>query len=356
MIALIRAAVERGVTFFDTAEVYGPFTNEELVGEALAPFRGPGGDRHQVRLRARSERRAAGGLNSRPEHIKQVAEASLKRLEDRRHRPLLPAPRRPGRADRGRGGRGEGPDPGRQGQALRPLRGGRADDPPRPRGPAGHGASRASTRCGGESPRRRCCRRSRSSGSASSPSARWARASSRARSTRTRRSTAPTSATSSPASRRRPGRRTRRWSICSASIAAAEERDARPDRARLAAGPEAVDRADPRHHEAAPPGGEPRRGCRRADARRSPRDRGRRSPRSRCKGPATRSTCRSWSAAEQAGKGEPKHEEPTDSRREALKARSCCPDGRTEHFRQSVQRPASSLQREGPGRIFLPQR
>jgi len=78
MIALIRAAVERGVTFFDTAEVYGPFTNEDLVGEALEPFRkyvviatkfgydlGPDG---------------SGGLNSRPERIRQAAEGSLKRL------------------------------------------------------------------------------------------------------------------------------------------------------------------------------------------------------------------------------------------------------------------------------------
>ena len=61
MIALIRAAVDRGVTFFDTAEVYGPFTNEELVGEALAPFRRAGGDRHQIRLQARSQRRGAVG-------------------------------------------------------------------------------------------------------------------------------------------------------------------------------------------------------------------------------------------------------------------------------------------------------
>jgi aryl-alcohol dehydrogenase-like predicted oxidoreductase len=82
MISLLRAAVERGVTFFDTAEVYGPLLNEELVGEALAPFRGevviatkfgwtpnPGdGDRWTA-------------LNSRPEHIKQVAEASLRRLQ-----------------------------------------------------------------------------------------------------------------------------------------------------------------------------------------------------------------------------------------------------------------------------------
>src|SRR5436309_10364886 len=79
MISLLRAAVERGVTFFDTAEIYGPFTNEELVGEALAPMRrlvviatkfgfkiGPKGEQM--------------GVDSRPERIKQVAEASLKRL------------------------------------------------------------------------------------------------------------------------------------------------------------------------------------------------------------------------------------------------------------------------------------
>jgi len=79
MISLIRAAVERGITFFDTAEIYGPFTNEDLVGEALAPMRervviatkfgfkfGPKGDQS--------------GLDSRPEHVKEVAEASLKRL------------------------------------------------------------------------------------------------------------------------------------------------------------------------------------------------------------------------------------------------------------------------------------
>jgi aryl-alcohol dehydrogenase-like predicted oxidoreductase len=82
MISLLRSAVERGITFFDTAEVYGPFTNEEIVGEALAPFRGqvviatkfgfkldPNGGPKWV------------GLDSRPEHIKQVAEGSLKRLK-----------------------------------------------------------------------------------------------------------------------------------------------------------------------------------------------------------------------------------------------------------------------------------
>jgi aryl-alcohol dehydrogenase-like predicted oxidoreductase len=86
MIALIRAAVERGITFFDTAEVYGPFTNEELVGEALAPFRkqvviatkfgfdlNPGFDPRGMK--------GLPGLNSRPEHIKQAAEGSLQRLK-----------------------------------------------------------------------------------------------------------------------------------------------------------------------------------------------------------------------------------------------------------------------------------
>src|SRR5207245_1871879 len=82
MISLLRSAVERGVTFFDTAEVYGPLTNEELVGEALAPFRGqvviatkfgfkldPNGGPKWV------------GVDSRPEHIKEVAEGSLKRVQ-----------------------------------------------------------------------------------------------------------------------------------------------------------------------------------------------------------------------------------------------------------------------------------
>ncbi|HTT58375.1 MAG TPA: aldo/keto reductase, partial [Opitutaceae bacterium] len=82
-IKLIRAAVERGITFFDTAEAYGPFKNEEVVGEALAPFRaqvviatkfgfriGPNGERQE-------------GLDSRPEHIRAVTEAALKRLRTR---------------------------------------------------------------------------------------------------------------------------------------------------------------------------------------------------------------------------------------------------------------------------------
>jgi aryl-alcohol dehydrogenase-like predicted oxidoreductase len=81
-ISLIRAAVERGITFFDTAEAYGPFKNEELVGEALAPFR------DQVVIATKfgfkidpTSERGTSGVDSRPEHIKKVAEASLKRLK-----------------------------------------------------------------------------------------------------------------------------------------------------------------------------------------------------------------------------------------------------------------------------------
>ncbi len=80
-ISLLRTAVERGVTFFDTAEVYDPFTNEELVGEALAPFKGKVviATKFGFRLDPKGAPQWI-GLDSRPEHIKQVAEASLKRL------------------------------------------------------------------------------------------------------------------------------------------------------------------------------------------------------------------------------------------------------------------------------------
>jgi aryl-alcohol dehydrogenase-like predicted oxidoreductase len=78
-ISIIRAAVERGITLFDTAEVYGPFTNEEVVGEALAPFRGEVKIATKFGFRIEDGKQA--GLDSRPEHIKEVAEASLKRLK-----------------------------------------------------------------------------------------------------------------------------------------------------------------------------------------------------------------------------------------------------------------------------------
>jgi aryl-alcohol dehydrogenase-like predicted oxidoreductase len=81
MVSVIRAAVERGVTFFDTAEVYGPFSNEELVGEALAPFRERVVIATKFGFKLDPETGKQAGLDSRPEHIKEVAEASLKRLK-----------------------------------------------------------------------------------------------------------------------------------------------------------------------------------------------------------------------------------------------------------------------------------
>jgi aryl-alcohol dehydrogenase-like predicted oxidoreductase len=137
MISLIRSAVERGVTFFDTAEAYGPFTNEELVGEALAPFR----DRVVIATKFGLKFGPKGeqvGLDSRPEHIKQVAEASLKRLQfdvidlfyQHRVDPDVPIEEVAGAV--------RDPDPGREGQTLRPFRRRSTNDPPRARRPAGH--------------------------------------------------------------------------------------------------------------------------------------------------------------------------------------------------------------------------
>ena len=143
MTSLLRAAVERGVTFFDTAEVYGPFINEELVGEALAPFRGqvviatkfgfnldpkldPGGVKGPP------------GLNSRPERIKQAVEGSLKRLKVEtidllyQHRVDTNVP------IEDVAGAVKDSDSGRQGQALRPFRSGSANDPSRSCRPAAH--------------------------------------------------------------------------------------------------------------------------------------------------------------------------------------------------------------------------
>jgi aryl-alcohol dehydrogenase-like predicted oxidoreductase len=82
MISLLHAAVDRGITFFDTAEVYGPFTNEELVGEALAPFRGKVviATKFGFDLGGTDNRPGAAPVSSRPEHIKRAVEGSLKRL------------------------------------------------------------------------------------------------------------------------------------------------------------------------------------------------------------------------------------------------------------------------------------
>src|ERR1700722_4904973 len=81
MITLLHTAVDRGVTFFDTAEVYGPFTNEELVGEGLAPFRKQVAIATKFGFRIDPNTGKQAGLDSRPDRIKEVAEASLKRLK-----------------------------------------------------------------------------------------------------------------------------------------------------------------------------------------------------------------------------------------------------------------------------------
>ena len=120
MIGLIRAAVDRGVTLFDTAESYGPFTNEDLVGEALEPVR------RQVVIATKfgwdldpGPAQMHRGLNSRPERIKLVAEASLRRLRTDVIDLFY-----------------------QHGPAFRPVRGERGDDPSRPCRPSGHGGAK----------------------------------------------------------------------------------------------------------------------------------------------------------------------------------------------------------------------
>ena len=194
MIALIRSAVDRGVTFFDTAEVYGPFTNEELVGEALEPVR----DQIVIATKFGFDLQGAigpGALDSRPEHDPAQCRGFAAAAPHRHNRPALPAPRRSGRPDRGRRRHGQRADRRGQGPPLRPLGGRRADDPPCPRRPARDGAPErvlalvARARGGDRA------HTARSSGSASSRSARSARASSPEPSTSPRRSPATTSAT-----------------------------------------------------------------------------------------------------------------------------------------------------------------
>ena len=179
MIAVLRGAVDLGVTFFDTAEVYGPYVNEELVGEALAPVR------DEVVIATKFGWDIAdgthAGLDSRPEQIRRVADASLRRLRTDaidlfyQHRvdPDVPIEDVAGHGRRARRRR--------QGSPLRPLRGRRRHDPPRPCRPPGHRCAVASTRCGRAIPSPRCCPRSLSWVSGSCRSARSARASSPAR-------------------------------------------------------------------------------------------------------------------------------------------------------------------------------
>ena len=243
------------------------------MGEALAPVR------DQVVIATKfgfqGRRRQRRGLDSRPEHIRAVAEASLKRLQHRPHRPALPAPRRSERADRGRRRRGEGADRGRarSGTSACPRRACR-------RSAARTRCSRwrrcrANTRCGGASRRRRCCRRSKNWASASCRSARLGKGFLTGKiDEKTQfdstdfRNIVPRFSPESRKANQVAGRAAR-------PDRGAEAGDAGADRAGLAAGAEAVDRADSGHDQAASPGGEPRRRDRRTDGRGPARYRGR---------------------------------------------------------------------------------
>ncbi len=178
MISLLRAAVDRGITFFDTAEVYGPFTNELLVGKALSPVR----DQVVIATKFGFNLNPDGspgwqGLNSRPEHIKEVAEASLKRLNidaidlfyQHRVDPDVPIEDVAGAV--------KDLIQAREGQALRPFGSRRANHPPRSRGSACDRASERILACGGGNPKRKSFLPLRNLESAWCRTAHWAKAS-----------------------------------------------------------------------------------------------------------------------------------------------------------------------------------
>ena len=230
------------------------------MGEALAPFRDQvviatkfGHDFGRELRDSSAAEQPAGAYQA---GRRGVAEAP----QDRPHRSVLSAPRRSRCADRGCRGSRQGADPARQGQAFWPVRSRRADRSAGRTRCSRSPRCRASIRYGGGSRRKRSCRRWKSSASASSRSARWGRASSPARSTRTRRSTATDMRNIVP--RFTPEARKANQALVDllARIAHAEAGNAGADRAGLAAGAEALDRADPRHHEACTPRGEHRRG------------------------------------------------------------------------------------------------
>ena len=256
-IALIRAAVERGVTLLRHRRGLRRLHERGTGRRGAGADPRPGRDRHEVRLQATATASSGPGqpAGAHPRSRRGVAQAA----QDRSHRSVLPAPRRSERADRGRRRHGQGLIRHGKVKHFGLSEAGVADDPPRARGAAGHRAPErvfaVVARAGGGDPAD--ARGARHRLRAVQP----ARQGLPDRHDRreARRSQATTSATSSRASRRRPARRTRRWSICSATIAAREAGDAGADRARLAAGAEAVDRADSGHDEAAPAGGESRR-------------------------------------------------------------------------------------------------
>src|SRR5271157_1280856 len=219
MISIIRSAVEHGVTFFDTAEIYGPFTNEELVGEALAPFR------EQLVIATKfgfkpspTDPSKWTELESRPEHIKQVAEASLKRLKTDvidlfyQHRvdPNVPIEDVAGAVK----------DLIQEGKVKHfgLSEAGVQNDPSCARRSARNGTSERILAAGGETLKRKCYRHLRNLESGSSHLALLVKASLRERSMKTPRSTVPTSVISSPVSHQRLAKPIRLWLICLARL------------------------------------------------------------------------------------------------------------------------------------------
>ena len=216
MIDLLRTAVDRGVTFFDTAEVYGPYRQRGTRRRGPRARARPGRHRHQVRLRVRRAGppdRAVQRARPHPPRGRRLAAAP----RHRHHRPALPAPRRPAGADRGRRRHRQGTRRGRQGPPLRAVRGGRAHHPPRPRGAPGHRAAErvlavlARTRGGDHADARGARHRARAVQPARP------RLPHRHASTRPPPSATATSAQTCPGSPPRHVRPTRRSSTCSAA-------------------------------------------------------------------------------------------------------------------------------------------
>ena len=281
MISLIRAAVDHGVTFFDTAEVYGPYVNEELAGEALAPVRDQVVIATKFGFRFDDHGRQV-GLVSRPEHITQAADGSLRRLGvevidlyyQHRVNPDMPIEdvadavaeliaagkvRHFGLSEAAAGTI-------RRAHAVQPVT-----------------AVQSEYSLWWRGPRTRFYPPWKNSASASSPTARSAKASSPAPLPAIPRSPAPTSAPPSPASPRKTGRPTRPWSTCLPPSPAA--RTPPPRRSRWpGCSPEALDRAHPRHPPGRAAGGEhrrrPHRAHRRGPGRHRERRRGHRRARS----------------------------------------------------------------------------
>ena len=286
MITLLRAAVERGITFFDTAEVYGPFVNEELVGDALAPVRGQVVIATKFGFQFDADGRQV-GLSSRPDHIKQAAEGSLKRLQVEvidlfyQHRvdPEVPIEDVAGVVK----------DLIRQGKvkhfgmseaAAQTIRRAHAVQPVT--------AVQSEYSLWWRRPEAEVLPTVEELGIGFVPYSPLGKGFLTGKIDQ--RTSFDSSDIRTTIPRFTPEARAANQALVEllGRIAAREARHPGADRARLAARPEALDRADPRHPPAGAPGGEHRRRRRRAHRRRSPRDRGRRLTDHRPGGPVSR--------------------------------------------------------------------